>query len=217
MQELMGWSVNDFAQMCPFLKAFRHSVNRYIGSFGDDEQILLLVLPQVLRDLAVCGNAMVTAMDGLPIPARPGNPPIGSWVFTSDAAGSNFAMLGGSRCALNEAGDRGLASIGTDELGNIQFWSRLAWLLHLLNKECYFGSKIATPKAVGLLPFLFYPRFLLGRHIVLRVDNKAVVYGWDSKGVGNDVTASILIRALYLIGGFLSCVIHVEHPAVGTH
>jgi hypothetical protein len=76
MQELMGWSVNDFAQMCPFLKAFRHSVNRYIGSFGDDEQILLLVLPQVLRDLAVCGNAMVTAMDGLPIPARPGNPPI---------------------------------------------------------------------------------------------------------------------------------------------
>jgi hypothetical protein len=126
-------------------------------------------------------------------------------------------MSGGTRWALNEVGDRGVASIGTDEQGNVRFWSRVAWPLHLLNeaqdgKGCYFGSKTATLEAVGLLlPFLTNPEQLLGRHVILRVDNKAVVYGWGSKGVRNDVAASILIRALYLIGGLLSCTIHVEH------
>lgn len=216
MQELMG-SVNDLAQMCPILKAFRHSANRYIGSFGEDDQLLLPVPTQVVRDLAVCSNVAASAVRGLPIPARPGNPPIGAWVFTSDAAGSNFVMSGGTRWALNEVGDRGVASIGTDEQGNVRFWSRVAWPLHLLNeaqdgKGCYFGSKTATLEAVGLLlPFLTNPEQLLGRHVILRVDNKAVVYGWGSKGVRNDVAASILIRALYLIGGFLSCTIHVAH------
>jgi hypothetical protein len=39
----------------------------------------------------------------------------------------------------------------------------------------------------------------------------AVVHGWASKGVGKDVAASILIRAIHLIGSYLGCMIHVEH------
>ena len=50
-----------------------------------------------------------------------------------------------------------------------------------------------TLETIGLLlPFLSIPSSLQGRDIILRVDNKAVVYGWEDKGVNNDMTASIL-------------------------
>ena len=65
---------------------------------------------------------------------------------------------------------------------------------------------------IGLtLPFLTKPKELAGKHVVLGVDNIAVWHGWNARGIPNDIAASIWIRALFLIGYFLGCTIHVRH------
>jgi hypothetical protein len=62
-----------------------------------------------------------------------------------------------------------------------------------------------------MLPLLTVPHLLRGREICLFVDNIAVVYGWQNRGVKNDLSASILIRALHTIAAFLGCHVHVLH------
>jgi hypothetical protein len=51
----------------------------------------------------------------------------------------------------------------------------------------------------------------------LLTDNESVVYGWESRKIRNDVSASIFIRGLHLISFYLGCHIHVRHlPRVST-
>jgi hypothetical protein len=216
MQKLMG-EVNDFAQMCPFIKAFKHPANAFMGAFGTDKQLLLPMPAQVAEDLRVCARTARASKTGLPIPARPGGAPLGSLVFTSDAAGAAFTEVKGVRIPTNCSGDRGVACISADAHGNIVYWSLVTWPMYFLaeavdGKGAHFGCKTATLEAVGtLLPFLNIPEALRGRHIILKLDNMAVVHGWASKGVRKDVAASILIRAIHLISSYLGCTVHVKH------
>jgi hypothetical protein len=216
VQKLMG-EVNDFAQMCTFVKAFKHPANAYLGAFGTDEHLLLPMPAQVVKDMLVCARAVRASKSGLPIPARPGGAPLGTLVFTSDAAGAAFVEVKGVRIPVSCSGGRGVACIGTNSSGDIVFWSRVIWPMFLLTKAvdrkgAHFGCKSATLEAVGiLLPFVTIPEALRGRHVVLKLDNKAVVYGWSSRGVRRDTAASILIRAVHLISSYLGCTVHVEH------
>jgi hypothetical protein len=52
---------------------------------------------------------------------------------------------------------------------------------------------------------------LAGREVILHTDSEAVVYGWESRRVNNDVSASIIIRALHLISCYLGCSVFVYH------
>ena len=47
--------------------------------------------------------------------------------------------------------------------------------------------------------------------MVLIVDNIACVYGWDSKSLKEDVSASVILRAIHLISSFLGTTVHVRH------
>ena len=68
------------------------------------------------------------------------------------------------------------------------------------SKGSAFASKTTTLETIGLLlPFLTIPQTVRGRHVVLGVDNIAVVFGWYNKCIKGDKSASILIRALLLI------------------
>jgi len=79
-------------------------------------------------------------------------------------------------------------------------------------KGSRFGSKTATLEALGLLlPFLTAPDLVRGRHVVLKVDNISLVYGWDKRYLKVDEEASILIRSLHLLGCLLECQIRVVH------
>jgi hypothetical protein len=49
------------------------------------------------------------------------------------------------------------------------------------------------------------------RHVVLRVDNIACVYGYKNGQLKNDEAASILIRTARIISAYLGSVIHVQH------
>jgi hypothetical protein len=93
----------------------------------------------------------------------------------------------------------------------------MRWPLIFLNektdgKGAYYGSKSTTLESVGLLlPFLCVPTLVAGKEVVLEVDNIALWYGWNSKSIPRDASASILIRALHLLSFKLGCIVHIKH------
>ncbi len=61
------------------------------------------------------------------------------------------------------------------------------------------------------MPFITAPELVANRHIVLKVDNVACVYGFENGQVRGDETASIMIRSAKIIAAYLDTVIHVQH------
>ena len=80
------------------------------------------------------------------------------------------------------------------------------------------GNKTTTLEFLGILiPFLLIPRELMNQHVIVKVDNVGCFFGWLNRHTTEDVTASILIRALHLISAFLGSQIHIEHlPRIST-
>jgi hypothetical protein len=126
-------------------------------------------------------------------------------------------MIGGLRVCNNIENDRGVASLTIDEKRKVIDWARVRWPKLFLEKETdkkgvFYGSKTTTLEAVGLLiPFLIAPQALRGKHVIFKVDNLAVVFGWENKLVKNDTAATIIIRAIHLMAAYLGAWVHVQH------
>jgi hypothetical protein len=197
-QQLLG-SLNDLSQMCPFVKPYRALANSFLSSFKGDEQLLKTFSEQAKADLMVCARVAETARTGIPIPRQPAAPPLFSLTCYSDAAGCKFAMTNGKRVSNNVTGDRGVASVVLNEKGEVIRWARVFWPKFFLeeakdDKGAFYGSKTTTLEAIGLIiPMLISPATMAGKHLAFKVDNIAVVFGWENKVVKNDTTATILI------------------------
>jgi hypothetical protein len=216
MQSIMG-SLNDVAQMCPFLKGWRLPSLAFQSSFKEKEGFELSIPSQVKDDMIVCCKIIRAAGGGLPLAARPAGPALNYIRFASDAAGAQTTQIGGKTVTVPSALARGAASVGLNEEEDLIFVSRISWPSDFINNEhdekgSLFGSKTTTLEAIGaMLPFLSIPAALSGRHVVLALDCMSVIYGWDKRQSSGDIAASILIRALHLISAFLACHIHFEH------
>jgi hypothetical protein len=214
-QGVMG-SVNDLAQMSPFLKFFKYSGNKFLGSFGGNDLILKSPPEQMKRDLLVCSKAAESAKAGLPIAHRIVPVPMLKKVFFIDAAGAKFSMQNGTRVNHSTENDRGAASLEVLE-DRVSWWMQVTWPLQFINsamdsRGCSFGSKTATLEAVGLiLPFLAIPESLTGRNVVLYVDNMSLVFGWENGYVKNDESASIFLKTICLISMYIGAQVYVHH------
>jgi hypothetical protein len=222
LQQVMG-VLNDLTLMCTFMKPYKASGNRLLHELGVDKEKLVPITNEFKEDLGRFARVVEVARHGLPIPSRASLPPLFSKKFYSDAAGSHFAMSWGKRVNLNDSQDRGVACIEVAE-EKVTWWCCLTWPDSFLNdardsKGAHYGSKTTTLEVFGvLLPFITVPEQLCGRHLVFTVDNVAVVFGWENKGVKFDDAASIMIRAIHLIASYLGCVVHLEHsPRRTTH
>ena len=206
MQSLMG-RLNHVAQMCPFLKSFKHPLNLVLAECSNKG--VAVWSEQALCDLKVWAGFLEDLVNDLPIPHPKEEPTMCTKSFHTDAAG--FPKNG-----IWED-DIGCGLLGTDELGNTLLVYQLWWPKETMvskkdSKGSSYGCKTATLEMVGvLLPFLLIPDKLIGQHVVVKVDNMACVYGWENHYMKGDISASILIRALHLIAAFLGSVIHVGH------
>ncbi len=222
MRELVGL-ISDFCQMCLFARGFRHNILHVLGRLCEDPASLVRFPPPAVEDLKVIMAAVQAAVAGLPIPRRPRPPPINAVTFVSDAAGARFARVGGRFIPIPNQTGIGAASVSALEDGPVWFCCTVTWpeflLLHARDaKDHAYGCKSPTLEAVALiLPLLCCPEQLVGQEVVLLTDNEAVVYGWDSRKIANDESASIFIRALHILSFFLGCVITVQHlPRLST-
>ena len=208
-QKLAG-RLNNLSQMCPFLKGFRRLLNQLLGSFAEDEDILAPVTKELVDDFRVWAAVTCEASGWMPIPSNPQLPPVTALRFTSDAAGGE----GDEEWA-------GVASLGHTETGGVWYLCRGQWPANIKTdvdeKGAAFKSKMTTLEMVGLLlPFLTIPKLLQGRHVILGVDNKSVVYAWINKSCKGDISASVLARALLVVTSYLECRVYVEHVMRNT-
>jgi len=215
VQKLMGQLV-DFSQMCPFAKCFTYTGYRFLASFEGNAEILKRPDESVRKDWAVCNRIVQSARKGLPLCKEPAGPSLESLVFYPDAAGCKFDMVQGERKNRNIVGDSGVACLLSKDK-EVKWFCQVSWPMDFLEKEKddlgkFFGSKTTTLETIGiLLPFLTIPEQLIGKNVVFHTDNIGVVYGWSSKGVKKDSTASMLIRALFLMSAYLGCTVHIFH------
>jgi hypothetical protein len=129
--------------------------------------------------------------------------------FVSDAAG---LATGADIKAKYGCGNIGFCENGKIIFANQFHWPREFIESKLDSKGSRFGDKTTTLESIGvLIPFLLVPELLSSQHILLRVDCFGTIYGFINKVSKGDETASVFIRAVYLIAAYLNCAIHVEH------
>jgi len=222
MQRLIG-ILNDLGQMLPFLRGFRFHLNKFLAFLTVEDTGPSPLPRKAAKELKVWAMAASSAAMGLPIPHRQPNPSLAALTFISDAAGARFAKVNGRFIPYGNQHDRGAASISSPENGGIWFCAIVTWPSFLLLKardsfDHAYGCKSPTLEAIAMaLPFLCCPEVLVGREVVLLTDSEAVVFGWDSRKVANDESASIIIQAIHLISAFLGCWVTVQHlPRVST-
>jgi len=204
--ETLAGRLAHFGLMCPFMKAFKRPINDLLRAFNEDESILLPVPEELSDDLRVWAAAISHASQWMPLHLEIEHPPFSALEFISDAAGG-----------LSQDDTCGVASLGLTSEGQYWFLARAAWPENITGgqldeKGASFASKTTTLEAVGLLlPFLLAPDVVRGRHVILGVDNVAVVFGWTNRAIKGDTSASVLIRALHIVTAFLECRVYVQH------
>jgi len=152
MQGLMG-ILNDFAQSCPFLKAFRVPLNAFLAGFGSDESVEKRLTGQAAKDLRVWAAAIQRSATAMPIPHRPEEIPLQCVHFVTDAAGAKFCRINGRHVPVEADGGRGAAAIGIRDDGSIWFFNAVRWSQFLLTKATdgagkAYGCKTATLEAI---------------------------------------------------------------------
>ena len=215
VQKIHGKLAN-VAQMGDFMKGFRFHLLNLMGKFEGKDDINKLIGPEVKHDLWIMKKFINAAQNGLPLGESRENPPIGVTKYTSDAAGASMTWFEGKSVNTTIEGERGVASVNFKN-GQLRRAIVVKWPGKLITgwksrNGKYFGTKSSTLEAVGLLlPFCTEPWKLVERHVVLEVDNIAVVYGWERKHNKKDPETSVLLRCLHVLEAKLACRIHVQY------
>jgi hypothetical protein len=145
----------------------------------------------------------------MPICPEKHPPPLSTLSFTTDAAGcpDNTSWTDDIGCGV-----LGLDADKNTILGFQMWWPKNFITTETDNKGVMFGNKSTTLESIGiLLPFLLIPGKLKNTHVQVFTDNIACVYGMKDGYVKRDENASIFIRAIILISGYLSTVVHTSH------
>jgi hypothetical protein len=213
-QKLQGKLAN-FAQTMDFMKSYKYNVLSLLNKFKGQEGTKIIPL-DMKRDLWVWKKCISDSKEGLPIRNLIDEPPLFPLTIISDAAGAALEWVGGKSINKTIPNDRGAASVwyqGKKVLKTVI----LSWPKNLLMGEktrngVYFGTKSGTLETIGLLlPFISYPKDLVGKHILLQVDNTSLGYGWEKHYCKNDPETSLLLRALHVVESLLSCRIYVKY------
>jgi hypothetical protein len=207
MQTLMG-NLNTVSMMSPLLQSFKRPLNDCLAYLQVNENEHIHLSIQAQRDLGVWASFLLDTEKWNPIPPRPCGPPLSHKLFVSDAAGSNEHAY--------DINTKGVGCVGLDENGSVILIHQTIWPEGFLDKKdgkgIRMGDKTSTLEVLGVvIPFLLMPRQLTNQDVVLKLDNISIVYGWENHSLKHDICASIFIRALRLIGIFLSCRIHIHH------
>jgi hypothetical protein len=205
-QSLMG-RLNNIATMCPFMNIFKFNLNEYLA-------LVTKGLPAALenkakKDLQVWVNMLSHPTKWIPIHPEKIDPPLATIKLFSEAAG----MADNSHWSNNI----GCGVIGLDPDNNTLLGFQMWWPKEFITTARYikgkrFGNKTTTLEMIGiLLPLLLIPEKLRNVHIQFFTNNMACVFGMQDGYVKNDKYASIIIRAVHLIGAYLGSVFHITH------
>ena len=200
-------SVNDVAQMCPVMKFHKWTGNHFLKKFGGRDNFLLMVPSELKKDLMIIVKMVDSSRHGLPIARQPALPTLSAVKFYTDAAGVSFSLHKGKRFCHDNSG-RGISCIGGEDEDSVWGWTRLSWpeefLTTMRNENGVFWTQIHnTGKHWCASAITRVSKGVIGRNIIIMIDNMAVVYGWPKGLVKNDKTAIEVLKAAHYLASFL--------------
>ncbi len=206
LQSLLG-RLNFISTMCPFLASFKYNLNACLANTL--RGFKAYNSEKVQEDLTVWKRFLTHPNTWIPICPERTDPPLATLSFTSDAA----------VCPDNSAwtSEIGCGVVGLDANNNTILSYQVWWPKDFItvkrdNRGIRFGNKTSTLEIIGiLLPFVLIPEKLRNKHIRVFTDNAACVYGMKDGYIKKDEYASIFIRAITLISGYLGSVVHTMH------
>ena len=206
-QKLHG-KLNDFGQMNTFSKGFKFNQNAFLKQF-ETEKTWQLHIPENLRkELDIWEKMIIEAMNGQKIPEIIKSTPFICEKFISDAAGPKITWSLQHGHNVNLELDSGFACIGYRE-NDIHFACVNTWPIKMLQN---FPSSSAILECIGLIaPFIVNPKMLVGKNILLQVDNSTCVFAWEKRVPKSNETLAILIQTLHIFEAALPCRIFIEH------
>jgi hypothetical protein len=180
-------------------KGFRFNLVAMLGKFQGDEERKKLITRGWKSDLLFWEKCSRAAEAGLPVSEPREATPLVTVRFISAAAGSSGKTPENSVGGSTNEGDKGVASLGYDQL-DIWTISQRSWPCGLLmgkknlqGKE--FGHKTAILEAMELLlPFLSVAWAVRNRNVILEVDNISLIFAWEKRYCKNDPEASVLLK-----------------------
>jgi len=214
-QKVMG-SVNDMAQVCPIMRFHKGSGNRMVESFKGNNNILKPTTSEFKEDMKTIAKMAEYAKKGMPIAAKPTQPPLSALTIYSDAAGASFTMVK-KKMVFHEQYDRGVSCLAGATVEEIWAGGKITWPLDFLldmkdEKGVPYACKSTTLECMGMLiPFVKFPKEVQGRHVVFRIDNMAVAQGWETGYVRNDATATEVLKTAAYLAAYTGTTIHIDH------
>jgi hypothetical protein len=208
VQKLLG-RLNDYCLMCPFMRSYKRSVIEFLSLIEKCDAKEVRIPKEVKKDMLVWWAIISDEEEWLPIHPREQAPTLVHKVFTSDAAGKPLNSDLSSRV--------GVGCVGLSESGRICLAYQMLWDSNVILNFCdtrgkRLGDKTTTLEAIGvLLPFILIPKLLRNQHVVVKVDNMGVVWGWEKQYLTGDSTASVILRCILLLSALLETVVHVVH------
>jgi hypothetical protein len=197
--------------MCNFMKLFRMSVVDCIQGIESSAPATtqVKISKEAKEDLRVWANFLMCPLKWLPISAGISEPPKWSREFVSDAAGLSDPLDFHKR--------PGCGNVAFDTDGTIIFAHQYLWPENFITnsrdeKGVRFGDKTTTLEAIGvIIPLLLVPELMSHRHVRVLVDCLGTMFGMQNKAARGDASATVFIRAAFLISGYLGCMLHVQH------
>jgi hypothetical protein len=205
-QSLLG-RLNVISTMCPFMSIFKPNLNKHLSKLLKGYTVKLT--RKTMDDLRVWKNLLSHPCQWIPICPEKSDPPLATYTFTTDAAGFADNSTWKDNIGFGAVGEN---ADGDTIFGYQAWWPREFIATATDNKGKRFGNKTATLEMIAIIsPLLLIPEKLKGKHIQLKTDNMACVFGLKDGYMKNDEYASIFIRATLLICAYLGSVIHAEH------
>jgi hypothetical protein len=169
---------------------------------------LITVSQEAKKDLLVWAGFLSSDHKWLPLGSAFTEPPSKCREFVSDAAGLAESA---SACTKPGAGNVGFCEEGRVIFAHQFLWPEWFITCAIDENGIRYGDKTTTLEIIGLLfPFVMVPELLINQHVLLKVDCFGTVFGMWNRHSKGDRTASMFIRAVYLIAAYLGCTVHVQ-------
>ena len=204
LQKLHG-KINDFAQLCPFIKGFKFHQNKMLQEFEISKKYNMVIPKELKNELKIWKNCIADNYNSFPIPKINEEIPMFFTENFSDAAGAAFTKNDGKNPIHDE---RGAASI-TIINQKIRYCTKTTWSYEFL---CKFPHNSALLELIGvILPFVSHPKLFVNKYVKCNVDNISLGFAWINKTVKTDSSLYEIFQILHLIEYAIPCKIFIEH------
>ena len=203
--EKLNGKLQNFGILIPLTRFYKSEILLLLRTSKDDNQ-MLPITPTLKTHLSMWASIIRLSVRGLPIPKFIDHPPPSALQYYSDAAGGS-----------NIGKDQGVASIRREKDQIPLHLAILRWskAINEGRKACdgkSLANKTTSLELLGaVLPLVTDTANVLGKSIVVHVDNIACHYVWKAGYSNQDPLATTIVKMISHLTAAMAVTLFIEH------